>query len=63
MVGADAESYSLAGAFLLGALLATIATLRIVRHVTDYFAGIERRRLTRPVARDEPPAPEVPPEA
>ena len=43
----DAESYSLAGAFLLGALLATIATLRVVRAVTDFYAGVDRNRWRR----------------
>ena len=37
-----------AGAFLVGAILATMATLRIVRHVTEFFAGVERRRRRPP---------------
>ena len=44
MAGADVETYSLAGAFLLGAIVATIATLRVVRAVTNFFAGVDRTR-------------------
>jgi hypothetical protein len=45
----DVESFSLAGAFLLGAMLATIATLRIVKSVTNFFGGVDRqRRFPRP---------------
>jgi hypothetical protein len=47
MLGFDAESITLAGAFLLGAATATIATLRIVRAVTNFFAGVDRRRRSR----------------
>lgn len=43
MTTLDVESISLAGAFLLGALLATIATLRVMRAVTIYLTGVERR--------------------
>jgi hypothetical protein len=54
MIGADAETYTIAGAFLLGAVLATIATLRLVRLVVDYFAGVDRRRrLARPPRDDD----------
>lgn len=55
MLGVDPEPYTLAGAFLLGALLATVAVLRILRAVTDYLAGVERRRrLEHRAERDEP---------
>lgn len=48
MAEVDAESLSLAGAFLLGAVFATIATLRVLRAVTDFLTGLERRqRLER----------------
>ena len=53
MWAAAAETYTLAGAFLLGASVATLATLRIVRFVTDYFAGVERRRLDMRRADDD----------
>lgn len=51
MATVDAESYSLAGAFLLGAILATVAVLRIVRSVTNFFGGIDRR--PRPPRHDD----------
>lgn len=38
----DVESISLAGAFLLGALFATVATLRIVKAVTNFFGGLDQ---------------------
>lgn len=59
MANVDAESYSLAGAFLLGAILATIAVLRIVRSVTNFFAGLDTRRWRPPRhdLDDDPPAP------
>jgi hypothetical protein len=41
----ELESFTLAGAFLLGAALATLATLRVMRAVTDFLTGSERRRL------------------
>lgn len=44
MIAVDADSVTVASAFLLGAVLGTIATLRVVRFVTDYFSGVERRR-------------------
>ena len=42
----DWDNLSHATAFLLGATLATIATLRVMRYVTDYYArrGRPRRR-------------------
>jgi hypothetical protein len=42
------ENLQLAGAFLLGAILATIAVLRVVRAVTVLFEGSARRRRLRP---------------
>jgi hypothetical protein len=48
----DAGSYSLAGAFLIGAVLATVATLRVMKSVTNFFSGIDRQRhLPRPPSR------------
>lgn len=44
MTGFDTESLSLAGAFLAGAILATLATLHIVRSVTNYFRDQWHRR-------------------
>jgi hypothetical protein len=41
---ADAETWTVAGAFLAGAVVATVATLRLVRVVVDYFTAIDRRR-------------------
>jgi hypothetical protein len=38
----------LAGAFLIGMIFGTVATLRIVRFVTDYFGGVDRRARRRP---------------
>jgi hypothetical protein len=40
----DWTSVHLAGAFLIGALFATVATLRVVRYVTGYFGGVRRAR-------------------
>ena len=48
MLGVDVESISLAGAFLLGAILATVAVLRVVRSVSAMFEGVERRRRRPP---------------
>lgn len=42
--GVEWESVNLAGAFILGAILATIATLRVVRAVAAMFAGQLRPR-------------------
>lgn len=44
MLGVDWTSVHLAGAFLVGAVFATIATLRVLRAVTDFLTGLERRR-------------------
>lgn len=55
MAGVEVESLTLAGAFLLGAVLATVATLRVMRAVTDYFAGDERRRRLERRHDDEEP--------
>ena len=50
------ENVSLAGAFLLGAILATIACLRIVRAVTVLFDGTRHRRRWRRRDDDDPPS-------
>ena len=44
VVGADVEwgNLHVAGAFLLGAIVATIATLRVVKAVTNFFAHVKR---------------------
>jgi hypothetical protein len=47
MTAADVETYTIAGAFLLGAVLATVATLRLLRVVVDYFAAVDRHRPGR----------------
>jgi hypothetical protein len=44
------DSLTLAGAFVLGAVLATVAVLRIVRAVSSYLTSVERRN---PPDRDE----------
>lgn len=54
MLGVDAESVTLAAAFLLGAVFATVATLRIVRAVMVLFEDGPPRR--RPPRRRDPPA-------
>lgn len=43
----DWENVTHAGAFLLGAVLATFATLRIMRSVTNFFGSTERERRRR----------------
>ena len=48
------ESISLAGAFLLGAVLATIAVLRVVRAVSRLFEDLERRRTVDPKVDGDP---------
>lgn len=40
----DWSNLTVAAAFILGAILATIATLRLFRIVSEYYAGIDRRR-------------------
>jgi hypothetical protein len=47
VVAVDTESITLAGAFLLGAVFATVATLRVVKAVTNFFAGYSRPRRPR----------------
>lgn len=51
----DTDSVTLAGAFLLGAILATVAVLRVVRALTHFFAGTERRRFGSPRRSDNRP--------
>jgi hypothetical protein len=54
MLGADLDDFTVVGAFALGAVFATIATLRIVRFVTEFFAGVDRRRhIKRPPDEDD----------
>lgn len=49
MLAVEWSNVHLAGAFLLGTTFGTLMTLRIVRFVTDYFNGIDRRpRRYRP---------------
>ena len=50
MVAVEWDDLTHAAAFLLGAALATIATLRIVRHIAVLFGGDRYRRL-----RPDPP--------
>jgi len=40
----DWANLNIAAAFVLGAILATVATLRVVRSITDFFAGTDRQR-------------------
>lgn len=47
------DSVSLAGAFLIGAILATIAVLRVVRAVTNMFEDVEVRRSRLRRRRDD----------
>jgi hypothetical protein len=54
VVGVEWSNVHLAGAFLIGAIVATVATLRVVRAVTNFFAGVERpRRWPRPPDQQE----------
>lgn len=57
MIAVEWSNVHLAGAFLLGAILATVAVLRIVKSVTNFFAGFhEGRRLDRQSnPRNDPP--------
>jgi len=48
----DWANLTVAGAFVLGAVLATIATLRVVRAVTSVFEGVDDRRIARHRRRD-----------
>ena len=41
------DALTLAGAFLLGAVLATVAVLRVMRAIGAYFAGLDRDRRRR----------------
>lgn len=40
----DWSNLTVAGAFVLGAVLATVATLRVVRSLTNLFSSVDRRR-------------------
>ena len=58
MLGAvDWDNLLPAAAFVLGAVLATIATIRVVRAVAIMF-GAELRRGRRREPSDDPPAPD-----
>lgn len=48
MLAVEWTNVHLAGAFLLGETFGTIVTLRVVRFVTNYFAGADRPRRRRP---------------
>lgn len=39
----DWSNLTVAGAFLVGAAMATIATIRVMKHITGYYAAIRRR--------------------
>lgn len=43
----DWENLTVAGAFVLGAALATFATIRVVRNVTSIFEGEPKRTFWR----------------
>ena len=47
------ENLGYTGAFLLGAILATIAVLRVVRAVSGMFEDVDRRRRRRPPVDDD----------
>lgn len=49
----DWSNLNYATAFLLGAALATIATLRVVRHVTSFFQRVQRDR-DKPGDKEDP---------
>lgn len=54
IAGIDWENVNVAGAFVVGAILATIATLRVVRAVSSMFANDdERRRIRSPRRRED----------
>jgi uncharacterized membrane protein len=53
VAGIDWHEIDLAGAFVVGAILATIATLRVVRAVAVMFGG-EIRRARRTTTPDRP---------
>lgn len=43
MIAIEWENLSVAGAFLLGAILATIATLRVMRLTSHFLTEIQRQ--------------------
>jgi hypothetical protein len=43
VIAAEWSNLTIAGAFLLGAVLATVAVLRVVRSLTNFFAGYHTR--------------------
>jgi hypothetical protein len=48
------ENLSLAGAFLVGAALAVVAVLRVMRYVTNYFANVADRDMFRGAKKPPP---------
>lgn len=56
MLGVQWDDLTVAAAFTLGAVLATIACLRVVRAVTNVFDSAAPRRLPRDRPPDDPPA-------
>jgi hypothetical protein len=56
MLGAlDWANLTVAGAFIAGAALATLATIRVMRAVISAFEGTkQRRRLQIPKRKDQP---------
>jgi hypothetical protein len=58
LAGVNVEAVTHAGAFLIGAIIATIAVLRVVRHVAVLFGGEHYRHPRR--RPDEPDEPDDP---
>jgi len=56
VLGVQWDDLTVAAAFTLGAVLATIACLRVVRAVTNVFDSAAPRRLPRDRPPDDPPA-------
>jgi hypothetical protein len=48
LAATDWSNLTVAGAFLLGAAMATIATIRVVKHVTNFYAAVRRREEEEP---------------
>jgi len=42
LAAVDWENLTIPAAFLVGAVMATLATLRIVKHVTNFYASLRR---------------------
>jgi hypothetical protein len=58
LAAVDWDNLTVAGAFVLGAVLAALATIRVTRAVAIMFGG-EIRRARRP-RRDDTPPPDPP---